>query len=144
MAEAERLAETRTRTSGNFSHGQIIDHLARTLQIVTGDRQGPAVPSLLRAVLRLVRKRAIHRPMKPGTRLPQKAQPLLWSDEDVPLQQAMTSLRDSMQRFQQCDRFPPHLLFGELSDEQHRQLQCRHFELHLGFIHDSRPPAGTE
>jgi len=137
IAEAERLAQVDTRTTGRFSHGQIIDHLARTLQTVTGDRQAPAVPFLLRAVLRLMRNRVTQKPMKPGTRLPQKVQPLFWSTEDVPLDQAMTSLRQSVQRFEQCDPFPPHPLFGEMTPEQHRQLQCRHFELHLGFIHEA-------
>lgn len=135
IGEAESLASTEVTTSGSYSLGQILEHLARTLDVVTGERSAPAAPPPVRWVARLLRSRFLHRPMKPGFRLPRQAQSVLWPDEEVTVEQGLEHLRQSAERFRTTDPLPPHPFFGSMSRPDHERLQCRHFELHLGFVH---------
>ena len=136
LAEAERLANLSTTTVGQFTHAQNVDHLARTLRIVVGDDSAPKFARWLRWLVRLRLKAILTQAAKPGIRLPSKLQPQFWTEEDLSVNEAMQSLREAYQRFEvtKSSRFPTHPLFGELTNEQHEQLQCRHFELHLGMI----------
>jgi len=134
MAEAERLAKTPTRTLGRFTHGQILEHLARTFDVASGHAAGPAVPWFMRAMGRLIRGSLISKPMKPGFKLPGKAQSYFWPDHDVPVDHAMQHLRDAYERYQSTDPIPPHPFFGRMDRAQLDQLTCRHMALHLGFI----------
>lgn len=136
MAEAERLALIPTTTVGHFSHSQNIDHLARTLQVVVGDMAPPKIPIFIKWIVRLRRNAILTQPMKPGIKLPSKAQSVFWSEGSPPLRESMDSLRAGYARFveQREIGLPVHPLFGSLNNEQHEQLQCRHFELHLGMI----------
>lgn len=133
MREAESLAQQPVQTSGSYSFGQIIEHLARTLDVVTGTTAGPKLSLPLRWAARIMRSRLLNRPMQPGFRLPEQAQSIFWPSEDVQLDAAMEHLRSAAERFRSTDPLPPHPIFGKMTREQHQQLQCRHFELHLSF-----------
>lgn len=139
MSEAERLATLSTTAVGNFSHAQNVDHLARTLRVVVGDVEPPKFPLFIKWIVRLQLKSILTQPLKPGIKLPSGAQSVFWSAGDLPIDEAMKSLREGYERFnqQRVDGFPPHPLFGVLTDEQHEMLQCRHFELHLGMVVES-------
>ncbi|MBB3207848.1 hypothetical protein FHS27_003675 [Rhodopirellula rubra] len=137
MAEAERLAVTPVQTTGNYTLGQILDHLARTIRMATGDAPPPKVPLLLRLVGPLIGGRIVKGPAKPGFKLPAGMQAYFWSKEDVPVEKAIEELRAAHQRFATMVELPRNPMFGSLSHEQTEQLQCRHFELHLGFVNDA-------
>lgn len=139
MAEAERLTMLSTTTVGTFSHAQNVDHLARTLRVVVGDVAAPKFPVFIKWIVRFRLNAILTQPLKPGIKLPSGAQPVFWSEEDLPLDEAMTSLHKGYGRFRQqrADGFPPHPLFGVLTDAQQEMLQCRHFELHQGMVIES-------
>jgi hypothetical protein len=143
MEEAERLARVPTRTTGRFSLGQILEHLARTLDVVTGDRQAPAAPLPVRLLARLGRPLVL-RQLKPGFKLPSQAQGVLWPADDVPVQDGLQHLRAALQRFRNLEPLPPHVFFGKMTREEHERLQCRHFELHLGFVQATGAEAAAE
>ena len=136
IAEAERLADKRTRSVGHFSHAQNVDHLARTLRIVVGDVPPPKFSLRLRWSVRLNLNSILTQRAEPGIQLPAESQALFWTEDDISVDEAMNSLRGSYERFveSQSSGFPKHPLFGRLSNRQHEQIQCRHFELHLGMI----------
>ncbi|TWU07949.1 DUF1569 domain-containing protein [Stieleria varia] len=132
--EAESLSRGKVRTTGNYTFGQIIEHLARTLDIVSGQRRGPTSSLAMRMFARLVRPFVLKK-ARPGFKLPVNAQSIFWPTEDVPTDQAMDHLRSAARVFQNMSPLPTHPFFGSMSRQQHDQLQCRHFELHLGFVH---------
>jgi len=146
MSEAERLMSFPTKTVGHFTHAQNIDHLARTLRIVVGDDTAPKFPQWLKWVVRLRLTAILTQPSKPGIRLPSGIQSRFWTEENIRLDEAMQFLREAYHRFEEtkANGFPIHPLFGKLTNEQHEQLQCRHFELHLGMIVASQSPSPSQ
>ena len=135
LAEVERLVQRQVRTSGRYSFAQILEHLARVLDIVTGHRPGPHVPLVLRGAARLARSLVINRPMKPGLKLPSAAQAAFWPEDSVELSQSLPHFREALDRFVHAESLPTHPVFGDLTRVQHERLQCRHCELHLSFVH---------
>jgi hypothetical protein len=135
LQEARRLASTPVTTSGSYSLGQILEHLARTLDAVTGVGRPLPVPWYAKLLGRFLRHSAIHRPARPGFKLPQRAQAYLWPTSGVSVEEGMQHLEKAAAAFLSIQQFPPHPLFGLMEYDQHHQLQCRHFELHLGFVH---------
>jgi hypothetical protein len=82
-----------------------------------------------------VRPFLLGRPLKPGFKLPKKIQTAFWPEESVPTEVAWAHLQEAAERFQTVEPLPRHPFFGKMNRPQHETLQCRHFELHLGFIH---------
>ena len=134
MAEAERLSACETRTTGNFSLGQIYEHLARTLEVVLGERKMPPVAFPMRMMARLMRPMVLKK-ASTGFKLPAAAQGVLWPTEDVSDEAGLAHLRETFGRFKSADSLPKHVFFGNMTRSQHDKLQCRHFETHLGFVH---------
>ncbi len=78
VAEAERLAQSEVRTTGNHSFGQIIEHLARTHDMATGKTVGPRPPFVVRLLMPVLRGGILRGPVKPGYKLPSDAESFLW------------------------------------------------------------------
>ena len=84
LADADRLASGPVRRLGNWTLAQIFDHLARSMT-VSVDGTNEQFPWPLRIALRLVRKRIIGSPMKPGYRVPENVAVLLRPEPHVGL-----------------------------------------------------------
>ncbi|QEG00718.1 hypothetical protein Mal15_47900 [Stieleria maiorica] len=134
MAEAERLAASTTRTTGQFSLGQILEHLARTLEVALHQRAMPPAALPMRLLSRLIRPMVL-RKASTGFKLPSKAQNVLWPSEAVSTEDGLEHLRQAYRKFMSADQIPKHVFFGNMTRQQHEALQCRHFEGHLGFVH---------
>ncbi len=140
MQEAERVAAIelkepgRVTNSGRFSVGQVYDHLAKAIDMTTGHLESFSVPWYAKIIGPLIRPIMVNRPTPRGIKLPSGAQWILWSRENVPLESALEHLRTSVARFAATDNLLPHPLYGKISMADHHQFQCRHFELHLGYL----------
>ena len=134
LADAESLAQGPVTTAGAYSFGQILDHLARTIEVVAGDREGPAISFPIRVAARLLRSRFVSKPMKPGFKLPSNAQSVFWPEGEVETTAGLEHYRQAIELFKRTDPLPPHPIFGEMSRADQEQLQCRHAELHLSFV----------
>ena len=88
VAEAERLASGPVRTTGNHTFGQILEHLARTHDMGTGKLVGPRPPLMVRLMMPLV-KSFILKDVKPGYKLPAKAEEFFWPDQEFDVQEAL-------------------------------------------------------
>lgn len=141
MAEAERLATCKATTSGKYSLGQILDHLARAIDFAIGVGPQMRIPWIGKVIGWLIRGRVIKGPPRPGVKLPRRGQSLLWNTRDVSAPEGMQRLRDAYDRFCAIGEYPPHPFFGRLTADEHHKLQCRHFELHLGFVHEAEGQA---
>ena len=137
VAEAERLASGEVQVSGNHSFGAILKHLALTHDITTGRVQAPAPPWYMKYIMIPIMKPFILRdaPIKPGFKLPAKAESFFWASEDVSVEDGLAHLRESVEAYQTQGPTPKHPMFGKMSKETNLRLQCRHAELHLGFVH---------
>ena len=135
VAEVDRLAGGQVETTGNYTFGQILEHLARTFDIVSGHTKLPFKPNFItRVFARLMLSKILNGPPQPGFKLPSQAQGVFWPESDVPIDQALTHFHEAFARYQAASPLPKHLFFGKMNQEQHDQLQCRHCELHLGFV----------
>ena len=134
LADAEALSSQSVVTRGSYSLGQILEHLARTIDVVTGDRESPPIPLPIRMVARLFRSKFLNGPMKPGFKLPSKAQSVFWPSEEVETSAGLQHYRESIDRFNRTEPLPKHVLLGNMTRPEHIQLQCRHAELHLSFV----------
>ena len=142
VAEAERLASMETRTTGNHSFGQILRHLALSQNISTGHAQPPRPPLLIRLMMPLMKRMVINdKPLKPGIKLPPKAESFFWAEEEIEVGEALQLLKDSTERYKaRRGRWRHIQMFGKLSREQNEQLNCRHAALHLASSTRHREP----
>lgn len=132
---SERLAAGQVETTGKFSYAQILEHLARAMDTVTGHVKTDPVPFPIRVVGRVIRPFLITRPFRPGIKLPKKTQSLLWPEDSIDVQTGLQHFKEAVDRFQRTQPLLPHPVFGSMSRAQHEQVQCRHAELHLSFVH---------
>jgi len=139
LAEVERIRtadhEGRLETSGNWTAGQILAHIAAWIEYgYTGYPVKP-VPFPLSIILRWMGKRILKNGMKPGVRIPgvkagtfgQDASSV--ADGAERLNRAFLRLKSG----EKCSYDSP--AFGVMSHEDRIRLNLRHAELHLGFLH---------
>lgn len=135
IADAERLAAGEVETSGHYSFGQILEHLALAADAATGELVPPLTPLPVRLVGRLIRPFILSRPLRPGFKLPAKSQSMLWPGEAVDVATGLQSWKESVERYKKQKVLCPHPFFGKMNRQQYDQLQCSHSELHLSFVH---------
>jgi hypothetical protein len=133
-ADVERLVRAREiRTLGNWSAGQVLEHLARSLSKSIDGYNNP-VSAPLRIVLRLFMKRAfLTKPLSAGFKLPAKAQAEMWSDS-ASVHAAAEALRAAIGRLKSETHRAQHPVIGPLTVDEWNQFHCRHAEMHLSFL----------
>jgi hypothetical protein len=133
VVELDRLAAAREiRTLGNWSAGQIFQHLALVMnKSIDGfDRMMPFPVRFL--AQRLFLPRILKKGMTPGFKLPGRAAEIL--PPPISTAEGLQNLRQAIGRIQTEGKRAPHSFFGNLANEQWNQLHCRHAELHLSFL----------
>jgi hypothetical protein len=132
-AEVEHLAAAgEPRSLGNWSSGQVLEHLARAMDSSI-DGFPDVVPWVVRVFLRVFMKRHfLTKPMAAGFNLPPKAAPLL--PTAATWDEGLRSLRAAIARQRAEPSRKPHSGLGPLTREEWEQFHCRHCELHLGFL----------
>lgn len=123
------------RTTGNWSPGQILSHIAAWIEY--GYDGYPVKQPIwpLRVLLRFLGKRMLKSGMPAAVRIPGVPQGTVGMDE-ARVPDATARLRKALQRMQSGEEARFHSpAFGPLSHEDRIQLNLRHAELHLGFIH---------
>lgn len=132
-AEAERAVACSAGTCGNWTLGQILEHLARGLE---GAVQGfPFRSSLpVRLVARwVVLPVFLWRGMPAGYKL-KGAQAEALVPSPMEAAEALAHLKRAIALFREARQFPAHAIFGPLSPELSQRLQLRHAELHMSFV----------
>jgi hypothetical protein len=82
---------------------------------------------------RLLKRRTLANPMKPGLQLPRKAAlglvpaPTGWEE-------GLQAFRQAIQRQLTETKREPHGFFGPMTRAEWNQLHCRHAALHLSFL----------
>jgi hypothetical protein len=134
LADVDRLANSREiRTLGNWSAGQIFEHVARVMD-KSLDGSDNNLPAFLRFIFRwTMKQRVISKPMGAGLKLPEKA-----GVELIPpptsLEDGLAHIRSVIHRLQTEPNRAPSAFLGPLTIEEWNQLHCRHAELHFSFL----------
>ena len=119
-------------TVGQWTSGQICEHLAKTIDIMV-DGTAMKAPLMIGVLGKMFRGYFIKKPMRPGFKLPSWASKYLLPEE-VSLCHGIEHLSRACGRLAELQTLRPHPIFGQFTKEQAVQLHCRHAELHLSFI----------
>jgi hypothetical protein len=132
-ADLDSLSTKKVRALGNWTPGQIYQHLATSMNIaIDGATFTTSWP--FRIIGRFfMKKRLQYKPMSPGFKLPANAAKELVpppTDEKVGLE----ALRKAIKRMQTETKRAASPFLGELTREECDRIHCRHAELHLSFL----------
>ncbi|MGI9429285.1 MAG: DUF1569 domain-containing protein [Bythopirellula sp.] len=133
VADAERLVAAGATTSGNWSLGQILEHVATVMdKSIDGFDVWPPLP--VRLVGRwFLKNRFLKQGMPAGFQLKGPiAKELLPPEVDA--QQAFEHLRTAVERLKADSTRAVHPFFGKLTWDESNRINCRHAELHMSFI----------
>ncbi|MBB6428656.1 DUF1569 domain-containing protein [Algisphaera agarilytica] len=134
LAEAQTFTEQSTST-GNWSPAQNIYHVAFAIGMLNHgvDLKIPLPMKLFGRTLKLFGAHV--KPFNPGIKPPQKVADAFAPPADVTLADAVQKLRDEVAYANEHGMNHPSPLFGKLTPDEAIKLNCRHAELHFGFIH---------
>jgi hypothetical protein len=131
LADVHAMQASDKRALGNWSLGQICEHLAKAIEYAI-DGAPFRAPWIFRTVGPWIKGRMITRPMKPGFQLPKSAAAYLPTQtEDAA---GVTRLEQAIARYRQAPELKPHSIFGPMTRTEYDQLNFRHAEMHLSFI----------
>ncbi len=135
VADAERAVRANSATTGNWSLGQILEHLAVAHDKMI-DGFGFSTPWPVRTIGRLVfKKRVLEKGLTPGFKLRPKAAAILVPGE-TDAAAALAHLRKSTERLKSEQKRSPHPFLGPLNIDECNRMCLRHAELHMSFVTD--------
>ena len=133
VTDAERSVATNAGTTGNWSIGQILEHVATVIdKPIDGFENKPPLP--VRLIGRWFLKNLfLRKGMHPGYQLKGGIGKELIPTETDP-QQALEHLRRATERLKNHNGGVSHPFFGPMTHEEILGINCRHAEMHLSFI----------
>jgi hypothetical protein len=136
-ADAKRLTEVEVRTDGNWSQGQIYDHLAKNFNGSIGG-MGFAMPAPVRFLMSaLMKKKFLTKGLPPGFKTNAKLEP-----PEVSTSEGLDALTKAIERLKQEETRAMHPIFGNISREEWDQFHMRHAEMHMSFIMEAGTGSG--
>jgi len=136
ICDAEQLAERPHRTTGKWTYGQILSHLAKGADACFDGFGNFLAPWWARwFIAPLVKRRFINGPMRAGIQVP-LSKTTLMPEPDISVDDGLAHLRRAMARFDAEMPGQPHPFIGKLrSRDEYVALMLRHCELHMSFVH---------
>ena len=136
LADAESLVanESTVNRIGNWSIGQVLQHLAKSLN-VSIDGSSLRAPLPLRIILTLfMKKKLIYQAMPSGFAIPKSGTATFSPDDHVTAGAALEELRKAIARVKSDKTRANHGIFGTLSTDEWDNFSRRHAELHMSFL----------
>ena len=133
LEDAEAMAHGVVQTLGNWSLGQIFQHLASALESSI-DGFSFKAPLHVRLVAPFLKKRFLKKPVPAGFQLPAAGQAQLVPAATVSTAEGLDALRLAVSRTESESKRAIHPVFGRLSKQESDQLQLRHAEMHMSFV----------
>lgn len=124
------------RTSGNWSPGQNLAHLANWIAYpYDGYPSGLGNPPwFIKFILKFMKNKYLYGKLPVGVKIPKVPGGTAGAD-DLPFDQALAKLRQQLDRLDKAPPSIPNPIFGPMSHDEWRTLHTRHAELHLSFLH---------
>jgi hypothetical protein len=139
LAEIDRIesaAQTGELESvGNWTPGQVLAHIAAWVDYGWDGYPVKSPPFFIKWIFVRMAGRIIKRGMKPGAKIPGVREGT-FGQEKISVEAGLDRVRRAFGRLQagEVAKFDSPA-FGPLSHEDRTQLNLRHAELHLGFLH---------
>jgi Protein of unknown function (DUF1569) len=133
LAEAERLASGPVRTLGNWSLGQVLDHLAAWMEFSI-DGVPVRLPRLIRLVARPLRSWIVRRRMPAGFRWLEETAKRVLPQRPIDTAEGLEHLRRAISRLRTEAQRAPSPLLGRLTAEEWERFHLWHAAHHLSFI----------
>lgn len=139
-AELDRLevahAGAGLRHTGNYSPGQNFNHLAKWVEVYETREFGPRPPWFVRVIGKMMKGKIVRDGFGPGLSGPgNKAQP----EPDTTFEDGIARYRSKLDVLETLNLEHENPMFGPCTHDQAMQVQLRHAELHLGFLHPNSP-----
>jgi hypothetical protein len=132
LADADCLSCNSVKTLGNWSAGQIFQHLANAFNgSIDGFPQ--AFPWLMRAAARIFKKKLIHGAMPAGIAMPLKLAKVVMP-EPTPTEVGLANLHAAVARLKQDPHRAEHPVFGRITGEEWNTIHLKHANLHMSFL----------
>ena len=134
LSDAERLVNGEVLTVGNWTLGQILQHLARSMNSSI-DGTDMKFPWLMKKLFSLImnKEKMMNEPISPGFKIPKKGESQFSPDPSVSPEEGLASLRAAVQRCKTESSRSEHPAFGKLTCEEWDKFNLRHAELHMSF-----------
>jgi len=132
LAECRALATRPTRQLGNWTLGQICQHLGTGMHLSTCNEDMFPVPFYLRLLGPLLRGRVLKRGLPRGFQLPPEGAALM--PPPVSVEEGLATLDAGIAALNESSRRTRHPVFGAMDVAQWNQFHLRHAEMHLSFI----------
>ncbi|MDB5335110.1 MAG: hypothetical protein JWN70_729 [Planctomycetaceae bacterium] len=134
LADVDYVATHPCHTLGNWSVGQILDHLAVAANAPFDGFGGFKASWFTRnLIVPFVKNNLLTKPMKAGFQMPKEAT-AMFPSADVTPQVGYSRLKQALARFSsELPKFP-HPVLGDLAFQEWVAVTLRHAELHLSFI----------
>ena len=129
LSDAEKLAASGARTLGNWSFGQILKHLAMSIDSSI-DGTGFTLPAPARWLMSLLmKKKFLTQPIPAGFKSVSQFIP-----NETSVEEGLTLLRTAIKRQQREPNRALHPAFGNLSNAEWDAFNLRHSEMHMSFV----------
>lgn len=136
LADVENIEQAegagRARCVGNWSTGQILNHLA-TWADYSFDGTPLQPPFIIRLMLRPMKGRFLYKKMRAGGSIPKVPGGTL-AIGPASLEDGLAHFRKSFTRLRDQAPTAPHFVFGRLTHDEWINMHLRHAELHLSFV----------
>ncbi len=132
-ADAERMAGVDVQPLGNWSPGQIYEHMARSLDSSI-DGVGSSMPAPVRWMMTLLMKRKfLEKEIPPGFNTTAQYEPDATSAAD-----GLASLKRAIARQHEEPQRVEHPVFGSIGREGWAKFHLRHAEMHMSFLTEAQ------
>lgn len=133
LADAEQLTSGPIKAAGNWSPGQIFEHLARGYTLPLDGVVLP-IPFYVRWGARMMLGIFLRNGMPAGIKLDGESAQALVPPDSITPQTGLADLRQGVALWKAKTSVPRHSVFGNISDDQWTQVHLRHAELHMSFL----------
>ena len=128
LADAERLSNTQVEMLGNWSLGQILTHIAASLDSSI-DGSDFSLPGPVRWLMSMLMKnKFLTKPIPAGFKSTKQFVP-----EPTSTEEGLAAIRQAIKRQEQEASRVPHPGFGKLTNEEWDAINLRHAEMHMSF-----------
>lgn len=129
LADAERMSNSNVHTIGNWSLGQILKHLAMSLDSSI-DGTGFRLPAPMRLVMRVLMKhKFLNVALPPGFKTTAKFTP-----GETTTEAGLSALQTAIERQRHESSRIDHPAFGKLTNQEWENFNLRHAEMHMSFV----------
>ena len=134
VEDAEKMAALKHRTVGNWTFGQILEHMAIAMN---GSIDGfPFKGSWIARtfVAPFIKNSLLTKPMKPGIKLPKAVVDAYIPSPETDATEALANVKSAVARLATDKPTAKHPFLGDLAIEEWMSLHIRHAELHMSFV----------